>query len=428
MRAPDVGLLFEVVRAADPDVMERDELAELTSSIAALKAWCDAVQVRATRRIGLLAAEGRAEAAKDLLAAHGRQSGKEARDADERERVCTSLPNFEDALGAGAVSAGHVDAIAHATRGMDGSALAEFNALADDLLADAQRCSVDVFERNCKDLATFVKASQPGASDADELAAQRKASSVKRWTDKASGMRMTLLKLDPVRDAIWWAGIKRAKGQVQRRPGGDKLDWEQLLVDAVVEAAQPCSNSGDGRVATHLHVLIDYDTLVNGLHANSVSELSDGTRLPVSVIRHMACQAEIIPIVLDGQGQALDVGRSQRLATEAQRQALRAMYSTCAIPGCATPVDDCHVHHVDHFEDGGNTNLDRMLPLCILGGCHTRVHEGGWTLEMDPDDRSITILRPDGTLHYQGPSINLAPNGIARTTTTTTTATTATAA
>src|SRR5829696_2683659 len=113
MRAPpDVDAVFAVLRAADPDVMDRDELAELTSSIATLKAWCDAVQVRATRRIGQLAAQGRAEAPKDLLAAHGRQSGKEARDADERERVCTSLPNFEDALAAGgAVSAGHVDAI-----------------------------------------------------------------------------------------------------------------------------------------------------------------------------------------------------------------------------------------------------------------------------------------------------------------------------
>src|SRR5215207_873567 len=418
MRAPlDVDAVFAVLRAADPDVMERDELAELTSSIAVLKAWCDAVQVRATRRIGQLAAQGRAEAPKDLLAAHGKQSGKDARDADERERVCTSLPNFEDALAGGSVSAGHVDAIAHATRNLDGSALAEFNALADDLLRDAERCSVDVFERNCKELATFVKASQPGASDADELERQRKASCVKRWTDKASGMRMTLLKLDPVRDAIWWAGVKRAKGLVQRRPGGDKLDWEQLLVDAVVEAAQPGGEGG--RVVTQLHVLIDHDTLVAGLHANSVSELSDGTPLPVSVVRQMACQAEIIPIVLNGQGQALDVGRAQRLATEAQRQALRAMYSTCAIPGCATPVDDCHIHHVDHFEDGGETNLDRMLPLCTLGGCHTRVHEGGWQLDMEPTTRAITITRPDGNIHYQGPSINRAPNGITPTNTAT---------
>jgi len=350
------------------------------------------------------------------LAAHGRQSGKDARDGDERERVCTSLPNFEEALGAGSVSAGHVDAIAHATRGMEAPVLAEFNALADELLADAQRCGVDAFERNCKDLATFVKASQPGASDADELEAQRKASSVKRWTDKESGMKMTLLKLDPVRDAIWWAGVKRAKGLIQRRPGGDKLDWEQLLVEATVQAAQP-GGDADGRVVTQLHVLIDHDTLVAGLHAKSVSELSDGTPLPVSVIRQMACQAEIIPIVLNGQGQALDVGRAQRLATEAQRQALRAMYATCAIPGCVTPFDDCHIHHVDHFEDGGETNLDRMLPLCILGGCHTRVHEGGWQLDMDPTSRAITITRPDGVIHYHGPSINRAPNGITPTNT-----------
>ena len=114
-----------------------------------------------------------------------------------------------------------------------------------------------------------------------------------------------------------------------------------------------------------------------------------------------------MPIVLDGDGIALDVGRSKRLATEAQRHALRAMYSTCAIPDCQTPFEDCHVHHVDEWHDQhGATDLNRLLPLCTLGGCHTRFHEGGWKLDLDPDTRWITITRPDGTTHHHGPSLN----------------------
>ena len=54
---PDV--VFAALVAAEPDLMDRDQLAELTATIAAHKAWCDALQVRATRRLRLLAAEGR---------------------------------------------------------------------------------------------------------------------------------------------------------------------------------------------------------------------------------------------------------------------------------------------------------------------------------------------------------------------------------
>ena len=184
----------------------------------------------------------------------------------------------------------------------------------------------------------------------------------------------------------------------------------EITVDAVVAAVQ---SGGDGTPPqVRLNVLVDYDTLRDGLHPNSVCELSDGTPLPVSLVRQMAAEADIIPIVLNGTGQALDVGRTQRLATPAQRDALRAMYSTCVDPDCDTAFDECEIHHVDEFAEGGNTDLPRLVPVCKKRGCHTKYHEGGWTLEID-DHRNITITRPDGTIHYQGPSINRAPNGVA---------------
>ena len=52
----------------------------------------------------------------------------------------------------------------------------------------------------------------------------------------------------------------------------------------------------------------------------------------MSTVRQLACDAEIIPIVLNGQGRAMDVGRAARLATPTQRQALRAMHRTCMYP------------------------------------------------------------------------------------------------
>src|SRR5215510_7155169 len=119
MKCLDPDAVFAVFRDASPDVMDRDQLAVLAKQIAVHRAWCDALQVRVTRRQRQLADQGRAEAPKDLLAREGGQSGRDARTADDCEKVCTALPSFEDALAAGDVSAGHVDAIAGVVRGMD---------------------------------------------------------------------------------------------------------------------------------------------------------------------------------------------------------------------------------------------------------------------------------------------------------------------
>jgi hypothetical protein len=95
-RSTDTDAVYAALREADPDVMDRDEIVTFIKQVASLKAWCDSLTVRATRRQRHLASDGRGEAPKDLLAREGGQSGKDARAGEERERVCTALPNFED--------------------------------------------------------------------------------------------------------------------------------------------------------------------------------------------------------------------------------------------------------------------------------------------------------------------------------------------
>src|SRR6186997_430215 len=141
-----------VFRHDDPDVMDRDRLAELARRVKAHRAWLDSLQVRIIRRQRALADEGRAEAPRDLLAREGGQSGRDARSGDDREKVCTALPSFEDALASGDVSAGHVDAIASAVRGLDQVTAAEFYANCGTLLDKAQNQGVDTFGQTCRDL------------------------------------------------------------------------------------------------------------------------------------------------------------------------------------------------------------------------------------------------------------------------------------
>jgi hypothetical protein len=110
------------------------------------------------------------------------------------------MPGFEEALGQGAVSAGHVDAVATATRHLTDDERAEFVAEADGLLTDATRQGVDGFARNCRDLARGIRGRRNSRADVDELAEQRRQSKVSRWVDRQTGMHKTLIECDPVTD------------------------------------------------------------------------------------------------------------------------------------------------------------------------------------------------------------------------------------
>ena len=104
-------------------------------------------------------------------------------------------------------------------------------------------------------------------------------------------------------------------------------------------------------------------------------------------------------VVLHAPG-VLDLGRSTRLANRAQRRALRALYSTCAIPGCETHFDRCKIHHVHWWRHGGRTDLCNLLPLCAHH--HSKVHDAGWAVTLDAD-RQLTVRYPDGTVQTTGP-------------------------
>jgi len=91
---------------------------------------------------------------------------------------------------------------------------------------------------------------------------------------------------------------------------------------------------------------------------------------------------------------------------------LRAMYRTCGFPGCAVRFGDCDVHHVvEWVRDRGPTDLANLLPLCSTH--HHLVHEGGWRLDLHAD-RRLVVRRPDGTVMFDGTTVDVAPDGSAR--------------
>jgi hypothetical protein len=143
-------------------------------------------------------------------------------------------------------------------------------------------------------------------------------------------------------------------------------------------------------------------------HDHSISETSSGVALPVDVVRRAGCEAVMASTVLDrATGAVLDAGRTTRVATRAQRRALRAMYPNCAFPGCDRSFDWCQIHHIVPWEQGGPSDLANLLPLCSHH--HHLVHEGGWRLSLDAA-RTLTIRGRGGDCYAAVPlpSVDLA--------------------
>ncbi len=128
-------------------------------------------------------------------------------------------------------------------------------------------------------------------------------------------------------------------------------------------------------------VTLDHDRLKASLGA---AHLDTGHDLSASEARRLACGAGIVPAVLDGQSQVLDLGRSQRFFTEAQRVALALKYDTCAADDCDRPYAWTEHHHEDPWASGGRTDLDRAVPLC--GYHHRRIHDRGFHHRIRRDD------------------------------------------
>ena len=411
MNTEELRDTFESLLAADPHGAERDMLAGMVKSSSRLRCWLDSFDLLCARQSRLLADAGRSEPPSSLFNRKGRLSEKQAAAVADREDVGSSMNLFEGALGDASVSAGHLDAIVAATKRLNEVTRAKFADQEAELLAKAATESVDAFRRRCSQLARRLSAAA-AKSDVDELDCQRRNSSVKRWVDQITGMHHTHLELDPIRDAAIWSVVDAEIAVRRQADGNTRLSWGQLQTDAVVSAVEAGARHGGSvrgsdRRIPEISVLVDWQTLQSGLHDMTVCETENAVELPVATVRRLCCDAEVLPVVLGGHGEALDVGRGKRTATRGQRQALRAMHLSCAHPECTVSFSACRIHHVRWWwKHHGPTDINNLVPLCERH--HHLVHEGGWKLSMALN-RTTTWKRPDGTVAHTTTSIDRTP-------------------
>jgi hypothetical protein len=242
---------------------------------------------------------------------------------------------------------------------------------------------------------------------------QRRQTFLRHWVD-AEGMTNLFGKFDPERGsvvtALLDAGVEAlfhsgdSEVPIECDSSIEPNDHRRALALVAMLQGRPDGLTGiaiggsscDRPARAEIVVHIDYELLAGGagerqLGTESTCRTLNGSELTVETIRRLACEAEIIPLVLDGKSVPLDVGKSKRLATAYQRRALAAVHETCAIDGCSVKFSHCEPHHIDYWENGGATDFNNLVPLCSRH--HHAAHEGGWKLSLDPETRKLLVQR-----------------------------------
>ena len=188
---------------------------------------------------------------------------------------------------------------------------------------------------------------------------------------------LPLTKPAPATDPPWTRDMRAGRPIRGTTGPGCGTPWSPRCEHVLATDLAPDCHGARPRLAvtTSLDVLrgqIDWTTL-----GAAVSTTDDGLDLAPSVVRRLACDADLIPIALGTHGEVLDVGRTQRLVTPALWRALVCRDAHCAFPGCTRPPVMCHAHHILHWADGGHTTLDQPRPAVRAAPPHHPPHPLG---------------------------------------------------
>jgi hypothetical protein len=179
---------------------------------------------------------------------------------------------------------------------------------------------------------------------------------------------------------------------------GDERTPRQRRADALVELARQQLDSGRlpevGGQKPQLTVIVEAAAL-RGEPGAPPAELGSGEPLPRESLQRLACDAALVALVVDEQGEPVSAGRASRTVPPALRRAVTKRDRGCCFPGCGRPSEWCDVHHFKAWVDGGEHSLANCGELCRRH--HRMVHEEGWRLERGAAG-VVMAYRPDGTL------------------------------
>lgn len=381
--------------------LDRFELSEALAEVAALEAQAAAL------RLSLLAeadarrvAEETADTGTDAWAARLTGSTRAvmagglwlARLLEEK------YDETRTAFAAGKLNVDQVTVIVRAAEKMPDRATPEQRAAAEQVLVGKaiEGMNARGLRQAARRMLDAVSKELADEQEADQLADEEERAEVETWLtlrDNADGTVSGRFVIPELHAELLRAALERLSaprrlssnraGEPVRDdtiPGeGPTLNYTERLGAAFTEILEHLPTTGHGSVGATVMVHLAYEHLLDGLAS---ARLDTGTHVSAGTARRLMCNAGIVPAVLGGDSEVLDVGRARRLHTAPQRRALSVQYDTCAAEGCERPFAWCEIHHRLPWSQGGKTSLDNAVPLC--GHHHRRAHDERYTYRMLP--------------------------------------------
>ena len=290
------------------------------------------------------------------------------------------------ALASGVVTSVQVDTIAAVTRNREDL----YSAGEAALLALAQTLGADA----------FVKVARYWRSCADDALGNEDAFAVhERRHLHVSKTLFGTLRIDGELDLDGGETLLAALEAADASDLDDGRTGGQRNADNLVQIAASFLDGGDddARPEVACNLVIDLDTLIGAdrgqLHEVR-RELQHLGPVAQETALRLACDASVIRAVMRGKSEVLDLGRSTRVVSRAQRRSLVLRDRGCVFPGCDRPPQWCDAHHIRHWAQGGPTDTGNLVLLCRRH--HVLSHEGGWHLARGPDG-VVRAFRPDGS-------------------------------
>lgn len=182
--------------------------------------------------------------------------------------------------------------------------------------------------------------------------------------------------------------INRPSRSVQR------ADALGLLAESFIEHGAEAMSGDRHQVIVHVsaETLRAHSTAEPDDRHDGSCELEDGPSIAAETLRRFACDASIVALIENEQGEPLNVGRKTRSIPPALRRALNARDRGCRFPGC-THTRYVDAHHIHHWAHGGETKASNLVSLCRFH--HRKVHEGAVKVHV-LDDGALRFLQPNG--------------------------------
>jgi Domain of unknown function (DUF222) len=426
MKLGAVNKIIGDLRDLDFASHSKDDLLVFLSQLQQWRGMFDAIEINVARRLHELSFN----APSDLAAATQRH-GRSGNTVFERSATLANVDALAGPLRSGAIHGAHVDTVAKIIRTVPDEHADQFHQELPALIdkAVSERANPDQFARILDHAARAIE----NDDRASRFARQQRETSLRTWTDKRSGMMRLSGTFDPLSGALLHGRLNAAVAALfaEKTPStcptdpGLKQDHLRALALLCLTAGlrgatdepeidpedewSALLRNGPSRFGRP-EIVVVLDARAKSVEANNNKPVVDWgipVELPLRTFEELFERSGIHPVimlngvVLSAPGE-LNLGRTTRLANRAQRRALRAIYATCGVPGCAVKFDHCQPHHVWFWEKGGPTDLANLLPLCSRH--HHLVHEGGWKLSIDTA-RVVTITYPKGDVQTTGPPL-----------------------